>query len=624
MLNHSSHFEETIPTRRQRRSSQKNSRNMKAYEQKRFESGSQDIKHFLIIDSVSPPTRSFQDPLASCFTDSPLETADLASNVLNSNYNFSHQTPTKHDHLIKESVPITDKDRLLRDILVRLNTYKKHWNNVKGIVCSPESKLQLNNPFYYDYLNEKDDFTLKVLIQILYEEIDNLSDFLQQNSLSQKENYDKMEQRLEEKNMLCTSIVKETLEQKSAIAQYKTQIEESDRKLSGHVKWMNDLQAVLQTIFEDIFCSKFELSSEKKLEIGNLIKNTLSHMPHFIQESTQASSNRTQEENEHRFTFSPIMSIKKELTYSDLADVNAANKEGDRISSPNPSMNVTENQRKSSPKGDLNKILFGNQISSPFRQNSRTGRQDEEDDGDSDLKPQKHRRSFSFKDRNAFMLSPNKEAQRVSEEMINMNNHLLQKTKELEDSLAQANQTISTLVEEKNSLEPIIHQLRVQKDELLNKIQSFDMRPTNNTNFEERFATFMSEGPNDELGKSLNFLDATQTLKDDLKCVLKAMKDAEDKIVTLNERQSYQTNKYENSSSNFSYDHERPTSIRRIQTTSLSKIREGSDFSEEGKRFFDHHPEGSDAFDLLQNKFKNSKDIQKMLIKQYENKVFFC
>ena len=100
--------------------------------------------------------------------------------------------------------------------------------------------------------------------------------------------------------------------------------------------------------------------------------------------------------------------------------------------------------------------------------------------------------------------------------------------------------------------------------------------------------------------------------------MLKVLKDAEEKIVTLNERPSYQTNKYENSSSNFSYDHERPNSLRRIQTGSLSKIREGSDFSEEGKRFFDHNHDFSES---LQNKLHNSKELHKILIKQYENKV---
>lgn len=468
---------------------------MKAYEKKRFENGSQEIKQFMIIDSVSPPTRSFQDPLASCFTDSPLKTSDLASNLLNSNFNFSHHTPNKHDYLIKETLPTNDKDRLLRDILVRLNTYKRHWSNVRGISGSSDFKLQLNNPFYYDYLNEKDDFTLKVLIQILYEEIENLSDFFEQNSLSQKEDYDKMEQRLREKDALCTSIVKETLEQKSAIAQYRAKIEESDKKSSGYINCISDLQRALQNIFEDIFSSKFELGGEKKLEIGNLIKNTLNNIPYFIQESTIDRTRREssdQRKSEHgQQHFSPITSVKRELTYSDLMDV--MNK--DLNTSP-----PAAEQIKSSPKADLKQLLFDNRYSSP-RSN---GRQDEDD-----FESKKHRRSFSF-NKNSFAApnaSPNRGNQRISEELASLNNQLIQKAKDLEESLTQANKTIASLIEEKNSLEPIVKQLRIQKDELAIKLQAFDMRPTNNTNLEERLATFMSEGPtlHDELSKSLNF-----------------------------------------------------------------------------------------------------------------------
>jgi len=103
-------------------------------------------------------------------------------------------------------------------------------------------------------------------------------------------------------------------------------------------------------------------------------------------------------------------------------------------------------------------------------------------------------------------------------------------------------------------------------------------------------------------------------MRDDLKAVLKVMKEAEEKIVSFHERTSYQTN--------FSYDNERPNSLKRINTGSLSKIREGSDFSEEGKGFFDHHHlVGVDALEMLQTKLKNSQEIHKILIKQYENKV---
>ncbi len=531
---------------------------MKAYQKKRFENGSQEIKHFMIIDSVSPPTRSFQDPLASCYTDSPLKASDL----LNSNFNFSHQTPTKHDYLLQESLPTNDKDRLLRDIFVRLNTYKRHWNDIKGIM-----KPQLNNPFYYDYLNEKDDFTLKVLIQILYEEIENLSEFFEQNSLS-------LEQRLREKDSLCTSIVKETLEQKSTIAQYRAKIEESDKNSSVYINCISDLQRVLQNIFEEIFSSKFELGSEKKLEIGNIIKNTLNNIPYFIQESTidrtrrESSDQRKSEQSQH---FSPIASVKRELTYSDLMDVMNKN-------SPPNAATENANQIKNSPKSDLRQLLFDNRYSSPF---SNGGRQDEDD-----FESKKHRRSFSF-NKNSFAatnISPNRESKKISDELI-------QRIKDLEESLNQANKTIASLSEEKSSLEPIVKHLRIQKDELAIKLQAFDMRPTSNTNLEERLATFMSEGPNDELSKSLNFPDS-HSMKEDLKAVLKVMKEAEERIISFNERMSYQTNS--------SYD-----PLKRIST------------SDEGK---DHL--GGDAFEMLQNKLKNSQEIHKILIKQYENKVF--
>ena len=95
-------------------------------------------------------------------------------------------------------------------------------------------------------------------------------------------------------------------------------------------------------------------------------------------------------------------------------------------------------------------------------------------------------------------------------ELENESKEFQQKLSDFEAELLQANEMISHLQEEKKSNENIISQLRIQKEELISKLRTYETKTTVETNNDDNNLTIdmlvhNSKDQADLLGKFLDF-----------------------------------------------------------------------------------------------------------------------
>jgi len=78
-------------------------------------------------------------------------------------------------------------------------------------------KIESNKPFYYNFLKENNSLTLKALVQILYEEVENLANSVEQSDMTNGHYIEQIEKKLEEKTILCNKFTEEIVEKNMEI-----------------------------------------------------------------------------------------------------------------------------------------------------------------------------------------------------------------------------------------------------------------------------------------------------------------------------------------------------------------------------------------------------------------------
>ena len=164
------------------------------------------------------PSRVILDPHKNLQTNENLKESDIQIQNNNSEPDLGINSTVKVN--FSNTSGITKED-VLDGVLRKLNVYRQNWQNIKKSLGSIETKIELKNSLYHDYLNEKDELTLKILIQILYEEVETLTNVINKNSVEHKNTIEKISEHIQEMDEFYDKISYENTKQKQEIENYR-------------------------------------------------------------------------------------------------------------------------------------------------------------------------------------------------------------------------------------------------------------------------------------------------------------------------------------------------------------------------------------------------------------------
>ena len=237
-------------------------------------------KLYSLIDTLESPvkfTKDISNQSVNFSTYKPMM-GDLENTENSTMLSF-----TKHNILddsatlnLSQINPTNERTKILKDILVKMDMYKVNSPNTQKILNYFLQKIEANKPYYYNFMKENNTLTLKVLIQILYEEIESLVTLTEHNDVAHNAYVENIEKKLEEKTLLCDKFTEEIIEKNLEIESLRNRL--GDRETSSKFSlFFVELRVLLQNIMDEIINARI-ITEDQKISYKHLITSTLSQI----------------------------------------------------------------------------------------------------------------------------------------------------------------------------------------------------------------------------------------------------------------------------------------------------------------------------------------------------------
>lgn len=170
---------------------------------------------------------------------------------------------------------LTLRMRKMKEILTKIEKFKLSSPNSAKLLSYINNRIDSNRALYFNFLSETDPLTFKVIIQILYEEVENLAnqvEYTQMNSNNHLEEYNK---KLEDKQLLCNRLTDDVVEQNIMIQRLRAMLEGLELKFSRSGSFFSECRSFLQSILFDMkradFTSNFDSYFREINKRGNVL-----------------------------------------------------------------------------------------------------------------------------------------------------------------------------------------------------------------------------------------------------------------------------------------------------------------------------------------------------------------
>lgn len=196
------------------------------------------------------------------------------------NFNNSNKSQFVEELNLSQIFPSDDRTKVLKDILLKMEMYRNNTPSQQKILNYFHQKIENNHPYYYNFLKDTNPMSLRVLIQILYEEIETLCNFVNRNDNTFNYQVSSLEKKLEEKNILCDKFTEEIIAKNFEIENLKKKFDEfaDKNKLS---LFFVELRILFQNLLEEILQSPNQISHEQRVSYKHLILSTLEQISKF-------------------------------------------------------------------------------------------------------------------------------------------------------------------------------------------------------------------------------------------------------------------------------------------------------------------------------------------------------
>jgi len=212
---------------------------------------------------------------------------------------------------ISQILPKDNRERILKEILVKMDLFRLNSPSTQKILDYFQEKIESSRPFLYDFMKENNVLSLKVLIQILYEEIENLTNSLDQNNVNNSNQLEALERKIDEKNLLCDRLTEElvqmNIELENARIRASPAAQDGNRVSIDHLFFV-ELKLLLQNIFDEIFSSTGTMTEDQKLNFRYITKSVLDKLIKIDYENLQ----NTYQTESFRVQDKPIVGVPSE------------------------------------------------------------------------------------------------------------------------------------------------------------------------------------------------------------------------------------------------------------------------------------------------------------------------
>ena len=294
---------------------------------------------------------------------------------------------------------------------------------------------------------------------------------------------------------------------------YKQNAEYNQKIISNFSIFFEELQYVLQGLFEEITNPGIVLPEDKKA-VG-IINHTIRRITSFASENNLSLEPKMNLKEgtffeSDRNSSTKIETVKKILTYSDVMNAKPFNTNftiSQNLSLKFENIPLQKSEVKESNYGS-NEKEFVFPVENASKHFDSEGFEKENEST--------QRKYYSFGTSNVLDFAKTHDetvfpTARLGRsrftEIENESKEFQEKVNSLETDLQQANEIISELQEEKKASDNIVNQLRIQKEELIHKLKIFETKTTHETDDPLGNELFVrnSKDQSDELGKFLDF-----------------------------------------------------------------------------------------------------------------------
>ncbi len=418
---------------------------------------------------------------------------------------------------ISQILPKDNRERILKEILVKMDLFRLNSPSTQKILDYFQEKIEANRPFLYDFMKENNVLSLKVLIQILYEEIENLTNSLDQNNVNNSNQLDALERKIDEKNLLCDRLTEElvqmNIELENARIKASPAAQDGNRVSLDHLFFV-ELKLLLQNIFDEIFSSTGTVTEDQKLNFRYITKSVLDKLIKIDYENLQNNTyqtepfsrvqeNRTgggvpsESRNSIRYLFESASTSGGGLRKSDNIGIGMINTgQGDLLAEINSLKSENrELRRQLETKGRMNEAKnMGNNQDILLAELKKT--LSEKDMIENEFLNLKQAYEISKDELNTIsndmekivtereqrdqtLVLENRELNEIIKvyetEAKKLDARMREEVGRIEEELVKSREKIVSLLDEKSSLERDLFQVKIEKKELSSKLQSYEM-----------------------------------------------------------------------------------------------------------------------------------------------------
>lgn len=216
-----------------------------------------------VLEGIESPTKGSVD-----FTNLRTQNASLNNSMFiphNQSFENSRHTQFQNASMLIEGDPFnasvtgresgayqTNRMKKMKEILTKIEKFKLSSPNATKLLGYIQNRIEANRNLYYNFLPETDPLTLKVIIQILYEEVENLSNQCEYQQMNAKNQFDELNKKLEDKQLLCNRLTDDVVEQNIIIKRLKQLLEGMDLNYARAGAFFLDCKGYLQNLIYDL------------------------------------------------------------------------------------------------------------------------------------------------------------------------------------------------------------------------------------------------------------------------------------------------------------------------------------------------------------------------------------
>ena len=157
-----------------------------------------------------------------------------------------------------------NRTKVLKEILLKMDLFRLNPPNMNKMIQYFTTKVELSKGLFYNFIKETDNLKLKVLIQILYEELDNLIKIEDAMYSTTQKQIDIYESKLQEKIILNNKFATDQLEIEVMHNKLNKKSHDSHIKLTKYQSILDQVRIILSALLEELKAPQSKNASYNK------------------------------------------------------------------------------------------------------------------------------------------------------------------------------------------------------------------------------------------------------------------------------------------------------------------------------------------------------------------------